>query len=150
MALKFLQIAARDIIRDLGSVWVSSLITRAILYAVVAILVLGAAGFLFAAGYIALASAVGPIFANLIVAGVLIVLAGAVLLVIRSIARRAARRRKLAMAQAVAALAVMKNAAGSAASDHGGTIAIAALLLGLLAGRSVFSGGGGDDADQDK
>lgn len=150
MALGILRTAARDIARDLGSAWISSLITRIILCAVAGALGVAALGFLIAAAQAALATAIGPVYANLVLAGGLIVLTVLLLVIIRVIARRAARRRKLAMAQAVAALAVMKSAAGTAAGDHAGKLMLAALLLGLLAGRAVFSGVSGDDADEDE
>jgi hypothetical protein len=107
-------------------------VTVALLGMVAALFAVAALGCAAAALWLALLPSVGPIYAPLILAGVLLLIA----LVILAFARRTLRRRPpQSTSVAPAELAALLEAAEPLFNEHKGTALLAALIAGLVAGR---------------
>ncbi len=131
------------VIRDLGTLWVRSLVTRAILVGT-ALLALGAAAaFLIVSAHSALSIALGPLYANLVVAAILVVIAAALYGASRIERKRAEARRQRALDTVSVTLELIRTAASAAASRNALAVVAAALAAGFLFGNA--SGDGGDE-----
>lgn len=131
-------------VRDLGTLWLRSLALRGVLIGLALLAVIAAAALLIVSGHTALARAIGPLYANIVVAAVLAAIAGGLIFASRIVRRRAEARRRQAISNVGMLLGVVRAAAGNAASRNALAIVATALVAGFLFG----SGSGDSDEDE--
>lgn len=131
------------VVRDLGTLWVKSLITRAILGGLMLLALVTASVFLLASAHTALSLAVGTLYANLIIAGVFVAVAAGLFQAGRVVKKRAELRRQQALSTVSLMVTTLQAAASNAASRNALIVVAAALVAGFLFGNA--SGDGGDE-----
>ncbi len=142
---QMLRAMAGGVVRDLGTLWVKSLVTRAVLAGLALLSLIAAVAFLLASAHSALGLWVGPLFANLIVAALLAAIGGGLVVAGRLVRKRAMLRRQQALNTVTLMVGTVRAAASTAASRNALTVVVAALVAGFLFGNTTGDGGDEDE-----